>query len=547
LQKRSCEPALGKIEISHSSAPRPEINGLEIVNVDTSGEGGGSIFIRGGQFVMNHSRVFADNWGTQDSLGGIDIQADTLSLARSFITAEVLASGRGGNISIKTGSLELMDFSIIDNGSQVFFDDEGNLFTGSGNAGTIEIKARDTIKMSFSGIANFTEGEGDAGNISIETGSLELMDRSWIGSDSQTGFFTRGPPGNAGTIEIKVRDTIKISDSTISTSTMSEGDAGNISIEAGSLELIGNVNLEILEFDGHEFEFETSPSYISSSSEDSRRLGNAGTIEIKVRDTIVLSGSGTTISTSTVSSGAGGAIRIDATDIELSNGGTISAESSGTGLAGQIFIKALDNLRLVNGSQISVATTQADAGDITLEVGNLLHLGNDSSITTSAAGGTGKGGNITLNSVFVVLDEGSSIIANALEGQGGNILIRILGGGALFQSPDSRIEASSEFGIDGSVVIDAPDTDIIAGFVGLPANFLDAATVLTQLCAELSGANVSSLVVRKYEVLPDSPYALRVQLPRLIPTLGTAKRSHAPRTYYAGSPLPPMLSCLGNG
>jgi large exoprotein involved in heme utilization and adhesion len=261
----------------------------------------------------------------------------------------------------------------------------------------------------------------------------------------------------------------------------------------------------------------------------------------------VLSRPETRISTSTQGSGAGGAIRIDATDIELSNGGTISAESSGTGLAGQIFIKALDNLHLVNGSQISVATTQADAGDITLEVGNLLHLSNDSSITTSAAGGEGSGGNIAIGSVFVVLDEGSRIIANALEGQGGNILIRILGGGALFQSPDSRIEASSEFGIDGSVVIDAPDTDIIAGFAGLPANFLDAATVLTQLCAERSGANVSSLVVRKYEVLPDSPYALRVQLPRAIPAPRTAKQSRTPRTYYAGSPLPPMLSCLGNG
>ena len=85
-----------------------------------------------------------------------------------------------------------------------------------------------------------------------------------------------------------------------------------------------------------------------------------------------------------------------------------------------------------------------------------------------------RGGNITLNSVFVVLDEGSSIIANALEGQGGNILIHILGGGALFQSPDSRIEVSSEFGVEGSVVIEAPDTDIIAGFAGLPANFLDS-------------------------------------------------------------------------
>jgi large exoprotein involved in heme utilization and adhesion len=320
--------------------------------------------------------------------------------------------------------------------------------------------------------------------------------------------------------------------SDISTSAFdSGGDAGNISIEAGSLELMdfSEISSESLDFN------------VDNVSVEGQ--GNAGTIEIKVRDTIVLSGSRTRISTSTEGSGAGGAIRIDATDIELSNGGTISAESSGTGLAGQIFIKALDNLRLVNGSQISVATTQADAGNITLEVGNLLHLGNDSSITTSAARGTGKGGNITLNSVFVVLDEGSSIFANALEGQAGNIFIRILGGGALFQSPGSFIKASNELGVEGSVVIDAPDTDIIAGFAGLPANFLDAATVLTQLCAGRSGANVSSLVFRKYEVLPDSPYALRVQLPKTAPD-GTGWTA-AVRDISAWRHPPLALTCLG--
>jgi hypothetical protein len=159
------------------------------------------------------------------------------------------------------------------------------------------------------------------------------------------------------------------------------------------------------------------------------------------------------------------------------------------------------------------------------------------------AGGTGKGGNITLNSVFVVLD-GSQIIAKALAGHGGNIRIT---SDFFFKSPDSLVSAASgNPELSGTVVIDAPDTDIIAGFVGLPANFLDAATVLTQLCAGRSGANVSSLVFRKYEVLPDSPYALRVQLPRAIPAPRTAKQSRTPRTYYAGGPLRPMLSCLGN-
>jgi large exoprotein involved in heme utilization and adhesion len=204
-------------------------------------------------------------------------------------------------------------------------------------------------------------------------------------------------------------------------------------------------------------------------------------------------------------------------------------------------------ITLQDGGRISAESTQANGGNITLEVGNLLRLSNDSSITASVAGGEGNGGNIAIGSVFVVLDEGSSIIANAPKGRGGNILIRIFGGGALFQSPDSRVRAASgNPELSGTVVIDAPDTDIIAGFVGLPANFLDAATVLTQLCAERSGTNVSSLVFRKYEVLPDSPYALRVQLPRAMPAPRTAKQSRTPRTYYAGSPLPPIISCLGN-
>ena len=114
---------------------------------------------------------------------------------------------------------------------------------------------------------------------------------------------------------------------------------------------------------------------------------------------------------------------INATDITLQDRGRISAGGIGAGLAGQIFIKALDNLRLVNGSLISVATDQANAGDVTLEVGSLLHL-RDSSITSSVAGGTSDGGDITIsNPTFVVLD-GGQIIVDAARGRSGNIQIK---------------------------------------------------------------------------------------------------------------------------
>jgi large exoprotein involved in heme utilization and adhesion len=346
------------------------------------------------------------------------------------------------------------------------------------------------------------------------------------GAFSHTGIFAlSGFGAGAGNITVTAGNLEVRNGAEIKADSFSMEQGGNVTVTAGRVFLSG---------DGANFMGFPIPTGIFATGIFVTGVGGVGgeLFEVGAGNITVTAGNlevrnGAEINAGIFGPGQGGNVTINATDITLQDGGRISAEGFDPGL-GQVFI--------------------ADAGDITLEVGNLLHLSNGSSITTSAAEGKGSGGNIAIGSVFVVLDEGSRIIANALESQGGNILIRILGGGALFQSPGSLVSAASgNPELSGMVVIDAPDTDIIAGFAGLPANFLDAATVLTQLCAGRSGANVSSLVVRKYEVLPDSPYALRVQLPRAIPASRTAKQSRAPHTYYAGGPLPPMISCLGNG
>jgi filamentous hemagglutinin family protein len=462
---------LGRIEVSHSSSSeRPRVDpslprwftGNVIYNVDASGEGGGRIFIRGGELVAeDNAFIVANTWGSGEG-PGIDIGVTGQVTMRNGanIRAHTFSSGSGGDLIVETSNLE------VRNGASI-------------NADNVTVTA-DRVFLS-----------------GVNPGSIPLSGSTC--TSGCTGLFaTRSIIVTAGNLEVRHGAVISVS--------APPGPGGNVTVTADRVFLSGDfagifaIAIGVDQFEG--------------------RAGNitvtAGTLEVRNRARI-----SARFSDLGLGHGEGGNVTINATDITLQDDGRISAEGIGDG-------------------------TQVDAGNITLEVGNLLHLSNDSSITTSAAGGTGKGGNITLNSVFVVLDEGS-IISSAVEGQGGNILIRILGGGALFQLPDSLIDASSEFGIDGAVVIDAPDTDIIAGFAGLPANFLDAATVLTQLCAGRSGANVSSLVVRKYEVLPDSPYALRVQLPRAIPTPRTAKQSRAPRAYYAGGPLPPMISCLGNG
>jgi large exoprotein involved in heme utilization and adhesion len=470
----------------------------------------------------------------------------TVTADRVFLSGDgaILTGVFARNITVTAGTLEVRNgaeigaSSVMELGGSVTVTADRVFLSGDG--ANIEGASIPTGISGF-GLGNITVTAGtlevrNGAQINTVGGITVTADRVFLSGDGAgfTGIFAGGPasitPGGpvkagvgnitvtAGTLEVR-------NGAEITTHSFLPGQGSNVTVTADRVFLSGDgapffagTGIFATGLGGGTPPFGGEPGEVEAGN----ITVTAGTLEVR---------NGAQIS-ATISDpdpggnvGQGGNVKINATDITLQDRGRISADSFG----------------------IIGAATQTDAGNITLEVGNLLHLSNNSRITTSAAGGTSNGGNITLNSVLIVLDEGSSIIANAEGGQGGNILIHIHGGGALFQSPDSLIEASSEIGLEGSVVIDAPDTDIITGFAGLPANFLDAATVLTQLCAGRSGANVSSLVVRKYEVLPDSPYALRVQLPRAMPAPRTAKQSRAPRTYYAGSPLPPMISCLGNG
>jgi large exoprotein involved in heme utilization and adhesion len=622
---------LGRIEVSHASSERPlvypslpleggpEVLGNVIGNVDASSEGGGRIFIRGGQFVADNAFIFANTRASGEGQG-IDMGVTDQVTVRNgaLINAHTFGSGGGGDLTVKAGSLEVRNGAQINTGS--FPQGEGP----QGEGGDVIVTA-DRVFLLGDG-ANFPptgifastgifaeEAHGAAGNVTVTAGNLEVRngaeistgsfggrggnvtvtaDRVFLsgdgatdseGSSIPTGIFAIAALGSKGAGNITVTaGNLEMRNAEISTDSFG-GRGGNVTVTADRVFLSGDgANSDgfpiatgifatggSVFIDGELLEAEPGNITVTADNLEVRNgavisagsFGGPGGNVTVTADRVFLSGDGAFFSTGIFAGGFGGPfegelfeaeagnITVTAGNLEVRNGAVISASVEGLGQGGNVKINATD-ITLQDGGRISAESSSADtadAGNITLEVGNLLHLSNDSRITTSAVGGTGNGGNITLNSVLVVLDERSSIIANAEGGQGGNIFIRILGGGALFRSPDNLIEASSELGIDGSVVIDAPDTDIIAGFAGLPVNFLDAATVLTQLCAGRSGANVSSLVVRKYEVLPDSPYALRVQLPHAIPAPRTAKQSRAPRTYYAGSPLPPMISCLGNG
>ncbi|MEO0968603.1 MAG: S-layer family protein, partial [Cyanobacteria bacterium J06639_18] len=147
-------------------------------------------------------------------------------------------------------------------------------------------------------------------------------------------------------------------------------------------------------------------------------------------------------------------------------------------------------LNLNNGT-ISAQTRSNTGGNINLNLQNLLLLRNGSQISTTAGNQQfgGDGGNITINTPFIVAlpQENSDITANAFSGNGGKIDITTNAIFGIFPRDTSTlfsdITASSQLGVNGEISIDAPDLDPSSGLVELPSNLVDTSQQIAQGCS----------------------------------------------------------------
>jgi hypothetical protein len=231
--------------------------------------------------------------------------------------------------------------------------------------------------------------------------------------------------------------------------------------------------------------------------------GPGGTVALNA-DTLIISG-GALVDAGTDSSGPGGDILIDASTSVLLTGESTALlveSTSGApdaGLAGSILVITPD-LRIEDGAKISTNSAVADGGDITIDAVELVYV-SSSSINTSVGDGTGSGGNILIDPVFVVLDD-ALIQANAFGGPGGNITIIAEN---FLASPDTVISASSAQSVDGTISIQAPETDLSGAVAPLSGELLDAAEQLAAQCAARGGQARATFVGRGRSGLPAQP------------------------------------------
>jgi large exoprotein involved in heme utilization and adhesion len=185
--------------------------------------------------------------------------------------------------------------------------------------------------------------------------------------------------------------------------------------------------------------------------------------------------------------------------VTLDNGSSISASSTGPGNAGNISINSGQQFDM-RSSSVKTEAAQASGGNIDIRAVDRIRLVN-STISTSVLGGAGSGGNIRIDPNIVVL-QNSNVIAQAVQGAGGNITITT----PLFLSDQSSlVSATSQFGLNGTVTIQSPASNVSGSVGTLPSDPSQAQSLLTQRCAALANGQASSFVVAGREQLPADP------------------------------------------
>ena len=375
-------------------------------NTATENGAGGNIEITANSLNIDSGQFNTDvgiqTLTTNSARGGdviIDVASDVNLTGNGQINAMTLGDGNAGNITIHANNLrieenETGEISLEFPGIQSL-SGQGTDFDNapSGSSGDINLNIRNQLSMVNGGqIASITIGNGHAGDIIINTGSLDL--ESDIGGFPITiGSNTLGPSarGDAGNITINAAGTISMMGKAfVTTLSNSAGNAGDMTIKAQNLFMSGTDDRK-------------ARSGINSSTTGPMASGNAGTIILNIAE-----------------------------DIELINGANITSDTQNNGNAGNIFITA-DSLLM------SAIEDSEDTG-ISSSATDREIPGQEDSERNFIASGNAANIEIRLTGDMVLIGEAEIKTEGESLGNAGNVYIEA----ASFYMEGGEIESKAE-------------------------------------------------------------------------------------------------------
>ncbi|NET78218.1 filamentous hemagglutinin N-terminal domain-containing protein [Okeania sp. SIO1F9] len=301
--------------------------------------------------------------------GDIQLQGRQVSITGgSTIVANTLGSEPGGSISLISSELLEVTESFVNA-------DVGFAATGSG--ATITTNAPRLILTSGGQISTATFGTGTSGELTINANEIEVMD---ISADGQnlSGIFTDvlpGATGRGGDITINTQNLKLFNGGQLGANIFGAGQGGNLTVNATEIEASGTIVFEttvpqqelLLESLNGQFPSAILALVIPEAT------GNSGKLTIN-SDRIVLR-KGAQIGTGTFGAGDSGELAVKAREIEVSGTSEdgflpssffTSVLLGATGKGGNLTIDT-QSLTLQNGGQVRAGTSGVgDSGDVTI-------------------------------------------------------------------------------------------------------------------------------------------------------------------------------------
>jgi filamentous hemagglutinin family protein len=453
-------------------------SGLLTVNADTIVMGGGLTPLTA------PSAIIVNTFGPGQS-GSLTVNTRTLDIVKGgAIAGTAYTLGNAGNVTVNASE------SIFING---YVDPNNQLIGGSINSSVLipEGPLQQLLNSTATPIAN-------AGTVVINTPRLQIQNGGFVSARNQGN-------GAGGDVKIKTQET-SLDSGRISVLTAS-GRGGSITLQTQDLSLANNSTINAIVNDGNAGEIAIDAGKkirldASNIVGNTTGKGNGALIKIMTPELDLRNRS--QISSTSLKSGNAGNIKILNSDrISLDNYSEITNRSNGTGRGGTIELSSR-SLSLNHNSQLNASTEASDGGNLILNVMDLVRL-DDRSLLNAEAGGLGNGGNITLNTGFVVGFGDSDIIANAVRGNGGKVTITTQGIFGLAYRPqrtlDNDITASSEFGINGTVKLNMLNISPTNALNVLPSDVAQS----SQLGDRCGAAKVSSFVATGRGGIPQNP------------------------------------------
>ena len=478
----------------------------------------------GGSFVATTANAIQFPGGAEFSLTSSVASNNSLLSVNptAFLFNQIAAQGANSienraNLFVPTGkSLILLGGRVAptpESTGQILMD--GGIVTASGGRvefggltapGTVGLNVDgNNLRLSFpDGVAkadislvnqSFATAFGaNGGDIVVNANNFNLLNSSSLNAGIVVNQEI--PSAKAGDISVNANGIVAIADqSFIRNVAIEPGNGGNINVVAQSLKMINGSGIQAI-----------------------ATQGNSGVVNIKVEDTVSLSGRGAALPDGTQSPSAiissvqpsgfslffsppiflktptsekSGGINIQAQNLSLADGGSISVTNFLADNSGDIKIQASNSVILNDTAAIFLSTAgKANAGNVSITT-NRLNLGNNSQISTNTVG-SGNAGNINIVARDISIDN-SRILASTTSfpgvisnvGNAGNVNIeteRILltNGGFIF-SGSGTPEPGETIGRGGNINVTATDS--------IEIDAKDAADITTGFFAETSSAS----------------------------------------------------------